>query len=67
MVSGNLFAPMDSPLGFGWHSPWFARAGDGSYLDGEGNYYVFSKDSIGNYMPHEAAGLFLKKPRRATK
>ncbi len=54
-------APMDSPLGYGWHSPWFTRAGEGSYMDGEGNYYVFGKDSSGNYLPHAETGLLLKK------
>ena len=57
----SFAAPNDGPLGFGWHSPWFAQAGDGFYLDGEGSYFTFQKDAGGNYLPHQEAGFILKK------
>jgi RHS repeat-associated protein len=54
-----IFAsPMDSPLGWGWHSPWFATAkGDGSYIDGEGYHLVFERDDNGNFLPDAENGL----------
>jgi RHS repeat-associated protein len=54
-----IFAsPMDSPLGWGWHSPWFATAkGDGSYIDGEGYHRLFKKDDNGNFLPDTEDGL----------
>jgi RHS repeat-associated protein len=57
----SFTGPSDSPFGFGWHAPWFALAGDGMYLDGEGNYYEFTKNSAGGYQPHAEAGLILTK------
>lgn len=55
-------APMETPLGFGWHSPWFARVGtDGSYLDGQGNFLLFERDANGSYLPHSSTGLTLRR------
>lgn len=54
-------APMDSPLGYGWYSPWFARVGgDGSYLDGQGNFTLFERDVNGAFLPDAKTGLTLR-------
>ena len=65
IIKGNadwsFVEPMDSPLGYGWHSIWFARAGDGMFVDGDGSYYAFASDSAGGYLPHYEGGLTLRK------
>lgn len=55
-------SPMESPLGFGWYSPWFARVGtDGSYLDGQGNFMYFERDANGTYLSDPNNGLILRR------
>lgn len=53
--------PLDSPLGYGWYSPWFAHVGgDGSYLDGQGNFTLFERDVNGAFLPDAKTGLTLR-------
>ena len=53
--------PLDGPLGFGWTTPWFARIEGDAYVNGEGRYFYFEKDSNGSYIPNMKAGLLLNK------
>lgn len=63
-TSGNwVFGePGDGPLGFGWMTEYFARIENSdTYIDGQGIYTVFKKDSAGNFLTDMENGLILKK------
>jgi len=52
----------DGPLGYGWSSPWFIRIEGDAYVNADGRYFYFTKDSGGvNYLPNLPAGLVLRK------
>ncbi len=62
-ATGAVFAePADGPLGFGWMTPWFARIEKSdTYVDEDGAYTTFKKDSGGNFLADLENGLILKK------
>ncbi|KAF0143501.1 MAG: YD repeat protein [Nitrospirae bacterium] len=53
--------PADGPLGFGWMSPWFIRIEGDAFVNEQGRYFYFAKDSTGNYLPNMEAGYVLRK------
>ena len=53
--------PADGPLGFGWTSPWFIRIEGDAFINEQGRYFYFQKDSVGNYLPNMEAGYVLRK------
>lgn len=53
--------PADGPLGFGWMTPWFIRIEGDAFVNSEGRYFYFQKDSNGNYLPNMEAGYVLRK------
>jgi RHS repeat-associated protein len=53
--------PADGPLGFGWTTPWFVKIEGDAFINSEGRYFYFAKDSNGNYLPNMEAGYVLKK------
>jgi RHS repeat-associated protein len=53
--------PADGPLGFGWMTPWLVRIQGDAFVNEEGRYFYFEKDSNGNYLPDMQTGLTLKK------
>jgi len=63
-TSGNwtFGEPGDGPLGFGWMTEYFARIENSdTYIDGQGIYTTFAKDSSGNFLTDLENGLILKK------
>jgi len=53
---------LDGPLGYGWMTPYFARIENGdTWVDGQGLYQAFTKDSSGNFAANLAEGVSLKK------
>lgn len=58
----HFATPLDGPMGYGWYSPWFVRLGtDGSFVDGEGNFTIFTQDANGAFLPDSATGRTLIK------
>lgn len=53
--------PADGPLGFGWMTPWFIKIEGDAFVNSEGRYFYFAKDSNGNYLPNMEAGYVLRK------
>jgi len=53
--------PADGPLGFGWSTPFSVRIEGGAYVNEEGRYFSFEKDTNGNYLPNMEAGFILLK------
>ena len=61
--TGAVFAePMDSPLGYGWTSPFFVQIiNSDTFIDADGRYFTFKKDANGNFLTDTSNGMTLKK------
>ncbi|MHB8882794.1 MAG: DUF6531 domain-containing protein [Thermodesulfovibrionales bacterium] len=53
--------PADGPLGYGWSTPFSVKIEGGAYVNEEGRYFYFEKDTNGNYLPNMEAGFILLK------
>ncbi len=60
--SGSEFAsPVNGPLGYGWTTPFFEKVINGNtFVDEDGRYFKFDKDSVGKFLPKSLAAMNLE-------